>query len=380
MNTPTLTINALALTVDKNDFNDILLYEKDLVSFSSHFQRYLTDDSVARYLPTGQDLKYMKQVELFIDNLYVVRDTKDILKGIMNKDGTLDIAKLNKKTQKTYHGYILLHKPLTTKYPTYFPHFCFVDVSKCVKKVSLLMKQESKERYWISVVPCRKFSVYNCILSDTCMWRNNRCSTYSKYQVQPLKNLNLVMKPYKYYMFTEFQVNNIKTVFKMDSKHIHPKPFGFWFAVGDEWIQHMKKTNFWMNKYNYLYELELNKSDVIVIDTLALLHEFSFAYGETVHYKEDHFTITVTPRVNWNKFIKDTSAKGIIISPNFKKLYYKYSYFNDKHSVFWGAEWYLRWDIASGAIWDTTAISDMKIVYAKENGNFVPYNTRKKTR
>lgn len=185
------------------------------------------------------------------------------------------------------------------------------------------------------------------------------------------------MKPYKYYMFTEFQVNDIKTIFKMDNKHIYPKPFGFWFAVGDEWIQHMKKTNFWMNKYNYLYELELNKSDVIVIDTLALLHDFSSAYGENVHYKEDHFTITFTPRVNWHKLIKDTSAKGIIISPNFKKLYYKYSYFNDKHSVFWGAEWYLRWDIASGVVWDTTAITNMKIVYAKENGHFVPYNTRK---
>jgi hypothetical protein len=45
--------------------------------------------------------------------------------------------------------------------------------------------------------------------------------------------------------------------------------------------------------------------------------------------------------------------------------------------VFWGAEWYLRWDIASGVVWDTNAITNMKIVYAKENGHFVPYNTKK---
>lgn len=187
------------------------------------------------------------------------------------------------------------------------------------------------------------------------------------------------MKPYKYYMFTEFQVNeddSINTTFKMDSKHIYPKPFGFWFAVGDEWLQHMKKTNFWMNKYNYLYELEVDKSKIINIDTLASLHEFSFTYGAHIHHKGDKFTITTTPRIDWHSCIKETGAKGIIISPNFKKLYHKYNFFNDMYNVFVGAEWYLRWDIASGVVWDTTAITNMKIVYAKVNGPFVPYKAR----
>ena len=371
----TLKLHALSNNLIKNDFDNIVLLDNNSISFSSHFKVNFTDGMFTRYIPTGYDFKYVKQLELLIDNVYIVWHTKDLLNDILKRNGTIDLSKLNKKTNKRYRGYILFQPILSTRYSHYIPHFFFEDISKCVKKVSLIMKQEPKDRQWTSVVSCRNLSSQQCVTSDTCVLRNGQCFTYPKYQIQPLNRLNLSMKPYKFYMFTEFQVNDIKTVFKMDSKHIYAKPFGLWFAVGDEWLQHMKKTNFWMSKYNYLYELELKKDKLIVIDSMLALQQFSSTYGigehKDIQHQGQHFRLAFTTRIDWHTCVKKTKTQGIIISPNFKTLYYKYDHHNHFSDVFKNIEWYLKWDVASGVIWDTHAIQKMTLVYKKQNGYFM---------
>jgi hypothetical protein len=231
----------------------------------------------------------------------------------------------------------------------------------------MTMKQEPKERSWVAMEPCEELSLKGCVASNTCAWRNSQCVPYSLYKRLALRQLNKVMKPFKHYMFTEFQVSNIKHLsFEVDKNTIKRKPPGLWFALGDEWLQHLKKTNFWMNKYNYVYELELDMSKMIMVNTMKELQNFSSEYGVL---RKD----TSVVDIDWNMVITRTKKQGIIVPHNFKKSHRKYSYFNKITNVFHDLEWYLSWDIASGVIWNSTAIKNINMIYRKEQGEFVTY-------
>lgn len=365
----TETFFAVTSTNRKLDVDDMVLYEDTKVSFSERYTRYLSHNLSLRFIPAITDFKYLKQVEVYTDKVFIARQAKDIVSGVIAKDGTIDLDKLNKKTNKKYYGYIILAPLLTTKYPNYLPHFSFTDVSKCIKKITMAMKQENKSTSWISQEPCTTLARNQCVVSDTCVWNNKGCSTYPPLMERPLQKLNAVMKPYKYYMFSEFQVNEPGVAFELSKGRITIKPPGLWFAVGDEWLQHLKKTHFWMNKYKYLYEIEIDTNQLKVIDNMKALQEFSMSYG--VHETSPKTTYTLN--VDWYKFSNKTKSAGLIISPNFKRLHKKYSSFNNVMDVFSGSEWYLNWDIASGVIWDRKAIKSLTLVYTKEPGHFVPY-------
>lgn len=352
----------------------VILYDNS-VSFSKDYQGYVFGNGFLRYIPTWSDFRYIKQIHIDKDKIFIVRKKSDIVNGSLNKDGTINIAFLNKKTKKSYYGYIMFSPLIKSKYSDYFPHYYFEDITKCVKKIVTVMTQEPKERQWESVEPCENLSLKDCVTSDTCLWKVDSCSTYTKLKRQPLHKLNTVMKPYKYYMFSEFQVNDAKHSFEIHNGYIDKKPPGLWFAIGDEWLQHMKKTNFWINKYNYLYEVELNKDEIIILDNMKALQTFSETYGveETINGKHEGvpYTFTITSNIDWYKFIKKTKSKGLIITPNFKKVYNKYSKFNHIFDVFQGLEWYITWDVASGVVWDTSTIKKLGLVYKKAQGEFV---------
>ncbi len=57
-------------------------------------------------------------------------------------------------------------------------------------------------------------------------------------------------------------------------------------------------------------------------------------------------------------------------------MFRKYNNFNNVLDVFRGAEWYLNWDVASGVVWDTNAITKMTLLYKKNPGSFVPYTSK----
>jgi hypothetical protein len=165
------------------------------------------------------------------------------------------------------------------------------------------------------------------------------------------------MLPYKYYTFTEFQTSLYNNDYQY---HASFKPKGLWFAQGDEWLQHMKKTHIKMTKYNYLYELELDVKQLIMITNLKDLHDFSKRY--CVKGDKNCFSI------NWHKVGQNTNKAGIIISPNLIAIIRKYK--EDTLEYFEGMQWYLTWDIASGVIWNTKAVKAFTLIYKKEPGRF----------
>lgn len=369
----TTLLYGLTNTNHKN-LKDMIMYDEKMISISQGYKGYLYDNNILRYIPNGSDFKYVKQIEVFTESVYIVREKKDIISGILTKDGEIDIKLLNKKTKQNYSGYIILAPLRSQKYSRYFPHFLFNDLSKCIKS-SMTVKKQSKHNKWISVEPCNTLSLKNCVLSDTCIWKNSVCSTNSELSKQLFETLNKIMKPSKYYMFSEFELNSVKHGFRIDKTTIGKKPKGFWFSIGDEWLQHLKKTNFWINKYNYLYEIELSKENVTIIDNMKGLQELSSDYGVrekfNIEISGNSYMIPFTSKVDWYNFVKKTKSQGIIISPNLKKQYYKYSSFNDIFNVFYGTEWYLSWDIASGVIWDPKAIKNLNLIYKKDVGKFI---------
>lgn len=381
MSEDTIIFNALSTSNKKVDFNDMIFLDKNLFSFSPYYKSFLSNNMFMRYLPILHNFTYIKEVELYLDNVYIVYGKKDLIQGMFTKEGGINMEVINKKKKRTYYGCIVFAPLMTSKYPIYFPQFLFNDVNKCVKKVLISMKQYPKERTWVSREVCNQLPLKKCVLSDTCTWNVTECLTHSEFVRKSLSELNMVMKPYKYYMFTEFQINMKHLTYDIYNGLISKKPPGIWFAVGDEWLQHMKKTNFWMNKYNYLYEIELYKDNIIVIDSMKKLQEFSSKYGvkkdTKVEFQGVQYTLSLTSDVDWYKVKKETKTNGVIISPNFKKIYYKYSKHNHLFNVFDGLEWYMSWDIASGVLWDTKEIKGLNLVYEKSPGHFIQYPLKK---
>jgi hypothetical protein len=367
-----MLLYALSNNTKKYDMNHVVLFDDHDVSFSYDFKQFLSRGLYARYSPIGYDFKYVKRIALRQDSVYIVRNKKDIVNGTLTEDGHIDIEKLNKITKKVYHGYIIFSPASHDKYTYAFPHFSFHDVLKCVENVYITSKREPTDRYWVAVEPCAKMLSNNCVVSNTCMLRQGQCATYSALERLPLRHLNLIMKPFKYYMFTEFQVNKRLQSFDVDKTNISKKPPGFWFGIGDEWLQHIKKTNFWMSKYNYLYELEVNVDNLVAINNMKELQAFSSMYGVV---RENN----ITSDIDWFAVTKKTKKHGIVVSHNFKKSYHKYSRFNKMSNVFNGVEWYLSWDIASGVVWDARAIKNISMIYKKEQGEFVSHETNKTT-
>jgi hypothetical protein len=129
----------------------------------------------------------------------------------------------------------------------------------------------------------------------------------------------------------------------------------------------MKKTNYNMTKYNYLYTIEVDLSKLILITNLTDLYRFSLLYCNNKSFKKDK---TICLDVDWRQAIKQTKKAGILISPNIKELINKHKPEYVNTTTFSGLEWYVTWDIASGVIWNKSAITNFKQIYQREAGEF----------
>ena len=116
------------------------------------------------------------------------------------------------------------------------------------------------------------------------------------------------------------------------------KPKGLWYACGPEWLNWMS-TDMpeCLNKVNYIYELTLDPTTICFIRTADDLQKFDRKYGSKTTWGGE--------TINWAKVARD--YKGIEICPYQGADRYVY-------------DWYYGWDIASGCIWDASAIMDSK--------------------
>jgi hypothetical protein len=189
------------------------------------------------------------------------------------------------------------------------------------------------------------------------------------------------MKPYHFYTFAEHEISFVNMSFEYQPTQ-HIKPRGLWFSLGDEWIKFLQ-TNLKgrTEEYNYLYELKVDMNEMFVINNMDDLHHFTKCFkspGDTYTRKDSDTKelIHISNYIDWQKFARITGKNGIIINPNFKKVYHTYNEYQPYRLFFKNVEWYLTWDIASGAIWNATSIQDIKLIYKKEVGKSIPYSEK----
>lgn len=116
------------------------------------------------------------------------------------------------------------------------------------------------------------------------------------------------------------------------------KPKGLWYAIGNEWIKYLQQTT---NNFaeEYIYEIQINPEKMLLLDTDEKIFEFTKLYGkQKAGFKNFH--------IDWKTVAERYS--GIEINP---------------HS--WKAsrelEWYMTWSIASGCIWNKSAIKSFQL-------------------
>ncbi len=112
------------------------------------------------------------------------------------------------------------------------------------------------------------------------------------------------------------------------------KPLGLWYSCGnawDEWLEGEGTKK--MMGGQYRYEIQINPSTMYMISTLKELDTFH------KRYKTQGRMETV---IDW-KAVQDDGYAGIEICP------YHYA----RRMIYF---WYYSWDVASGCIWDKSAI------------------------
>lgn len=114
------------------------------------------------------------------------------------------------------------------------------------------------------------------------------------------------------------------------------KPKGLWYACGTEWLDFVNRE-FRSGKGDYLYEITINPSRILFIANAFAFIKFEKDYGTPDIYG--------TALIDWSKVSEQYG--GIEICP--------YRYEMRMRSM-----WYYPWDVASGCIWDSSAISGIK--------------------
>lgn len=111
------------------------------------------------------------------------------------------------------------------------------------------------------------------------------------------------------------------------------KPDGFWYGFGDKWIDWAETTG---PEYmgEYVYEVDINGSNILQIKNHSEIIEFTREYGSS-----EQIVPGVIFFIDWSRI--ELKYDGIEINP-----YIGQARTNEK------TLWYYTWDIASGCIWN----------------------------
>lgn len=113
-----------------------------------------------------------------------------------------------------------------------------------------------------------------------------------------------------------------------------PKPQGQWFGTGPSWLEFIDEENpQWAGPYTYV--ITLDTQSVLEISTPAQLLDFTRKYGVERGFE-----------IDWS--VVAQSYKGIDISPYISSMR-----LNPQTA------WYYGWDVASGCVWDPSAITSV---------------------
>lgn len=110
---------------------------------------------------------------------------------------------------------------------------------------------------------------------------------------------------------------------------INTKPLGLWYGFGNSWIKWVE-SNMPEWKFKNYFALKVNIKNILVIGNKKALEDFN------KEFQLDKFAI------NWLEVTK------------------KYSGIEFPTDNIFNSDWTSTWDIASGCIWDSKAIKNIK--------------------
>lgn len=113
------------------------------------------------------------------------------------------------------------------------------------------------------------------------------------------------------------------------------KPVGLWYSIGPAWFDWCRAESFGSIERQRAYRLDIDTSDVLALTTDAAILDFARRFAADGPYRG--------VGIDWPAVAKQ--HKGIEIDP--------YSWalrFDDR------VRWYCGWDVASGCLWDCSAL------------------------
>lgn len=160
-----------------------------------------------------------------------------------------------------------------------------------------------------------------------------------------LKESNFTSKltPNDKVFVTPYEYKGFKSVSQKNEPA--PKPNGLWYACGNEWLD----FDFGAEDAKYLYKLDIDYSRILKL-TDKDIKQFEKEYLQKHPRVEDYYMI------NWKKVAEKYS--GIEICP-FMQNIHNLSMNENLHG------WYYGWDVASGCIWNGSAIKGVSLLEEK---------------
>lgn len=151
-----------------------------------------------------------------------------------------------------------------------------------------------------------------------------------------------IKSPKENFHMSSRRLKKIKST-PIDKQSVSAKPEGFWYSCGHEWLKWLKsEMPHWDKKY--YYQVDVDYSRVLRLTTYKDLIEFTKKYGQPTLPKFKRLKL-FDP--DWKKIAEEYS--GIEICPYVHQARFKLL-------------WYYTWDVASGCIWDASAIKGLKLV------------------
>lgn len=135
-------------------------------------------------------------------------------------------------------------------------------------------------------------------------------------------------------------------IHKLEKRHYtqrpDDKPDGFWYGFGDEWID-WTETAGPERKGKYVYEIEINGSNILQIKDYSEIAEFTKEYESGKQIIPGKIF-----SIDWSRV--ELKYDGIEINP-----YVDQARIDDKFL------WYYGWDVASGCIWNLEKVNIMLV-------------------
>jgi len=141
-------------------------------------------------------------------------------------------------------------------------------------------------------------------------------------------------RKHQFVAMTQQPLNAVRSVSPVGDVNTIGKPGGFWFGVGAEWVD-WTESEMPQWKGDNLYAVEVDEKQCVVIENERDLRMFHNEFR------------TPNGMINWEKVARQ--YKGIIMKSYIPSARMQYP-------------WYYTWDIASGCVWDTSAIKQVEQV------------------